>query len=276
MDKLGICSWLFAGLFAVATPSFVSAQTLQTVSATKLDPASAVNLSGRQRMLSQRMVKAYLMLGQGIAPDQASSILQESIRLFDSQLTALKSFLPTPQVKSAYSNVEAEWKKFKPMVTTSPSKTGANDLYDANEALQNAAHKLTVAYENDANAPLVHLVAIAGRQRMLSQRMAKFYFYRTWELHDAPADMELHLARAHFTSMLIQIESSQLATPQVKSDVAKIQREWKPYEALLFATKEPAQMRKNVVRVAELSEKVLAATDELVVKLVSRAQASSP
>ena len=129
-----------------------------------------------------------------------------------------------------------------------------------------------LACEQITGAPLDHLVGIAGRQRMLSQRMAKFYFYRTWGLFDAPADMELHLSRAHFTAVLIQIEGSQHATAPVKAGVTAVRREWEPYQQALFANKEPAKMRRDAARVAELSERVLVVTEDLVARLVAQAQ----
>jgi len=242
------------------------------MAAAKMDTAAAVNMAGRQRMLSQRMVKAYLMLGQGIAADDARIILLGSINQFESQLAALKAFQPTPSVRSAIINLEGAWTKCKPLLTATPGKAGAVALYDANEALQQAAHGVTLAYEAVSAAPLDHLVSIAGRQRMLSQRMAKFYFYRTWGLHDIPSEMELHLSRAHFTAVLIQIESSPLASAQFKASVAQIRREWEPYQQVLFASREPAKMRMDASRVAALSERVLAITEELVAQIVAQAQ----
>lgn len=271
MDRRRFCVWLLGGLTFAASSPYVHAEASK-VAATKMDTASAVNIAGRLRMLSQRMVKAYLMLGQGIAADGARTILQGSINQFESQFAALKTFQPTPTVRSAVVNLDGEWTKCKPLLTAAPSKAGAVALYDANEALQQAAHSATLAYVNVAAAPLDHLVGLAGRQRMLSQRMAKFYFYRTWELYDEAADMELHLSRAHFTAVLIQIERSQLASAQIKAGVARIRREWEPYQQVLFASREPTKMRKDASRVAELSERVLTVTDELVAQLVAQAQ----
>jgi quinol monooxygenase YgiN len=224
-------------------------------------------------MLSQRIVKAYLMLGQGIAADDARTILQGSINQFESQLAALKAFQPTPAVRTAVANLEGAWKKCKPLLAAAPGKANAVELYDVSEALQQAAHLTTVAYENVNLAPIDHLIGIAGRQRMLSQRMAKFYFYRTWGLYDEPANVELHLTRAHFTAVLIQIESSPLASPQIKAGVEKIWREWEPYQQALFASREPAKMRGDASRVAVLSERMLAVIEELVAQLVSQAHA---
>jgi hypothetical protein len=237
-----------------------------------MDTVSAVNMAGRQRMLSQRMVKAYLMLGQGIAADDARTILQGSMSQFESQLATLKTFQPTSMVRSAVVNLEGAWTKCKALLKAAPNKAGAVELYDANEALQQAAHSATLAYEDVTGAPLDHLVNLAGRQRMLSQRMAKFYFYRTWELYDIPADMEMNLSRAHFTAVLIQIENSPLASAQIKAGVARIRREWEPYQQVLFAaSREPGKMRRDAPRVAELSERMLASTEELVTQIVAQA-----
>jgi nitrate/nitrite-specific signal transduction histidine kinase len=240
--------------------------------AASLDSATAVNIAGRQRMLSQRMVKAYLMLGQDIAAEDARRILHDSIDQFQSQLAALRAFQPTASVQRALVDLETAWSRCHELLTAAPSTAGADELYDANETLQRAAHRATLAYERVTAAPLDHLINLAGRQRMLSQRMAKFYFYRTWELYDAPADMELHLTRAHFTAVLSQIESSPLASAQVTARAAQLRREWEPYDQALFASKQPAEMRKNAVRVAELSERVLAGTEELVTLILGQAR----
>jgi nitrate/nitrite-specific signal transduction histidine kinase len=42
----------------------------------------AINKSGRQRMLSQRMAKAYLQIGQGIAVERSRKILALSITIY--------------------------------------------------------------------------------------------------------------------------------------------------------------------------------------------------
>ena len=273
MNRLRFFLWLLAGLVFAASPSFVQAQA-SPAATTQMDAVSALNMAGRQRMLSQRMVKAYLMLGQGIAADDARNILQGSINQFESQLAALKAYQPTLMVRTATSNLDAVWKPCKALLVGVPSKAGATDLYDANEALQAAAHSLALAYEGVASTPIDHLVNLAGRQRMVSQRLAKFYFYRTWGLFDIPADMELHLSRARFTAELVQIERSPFASEQIKADVARIRREWEPYQQALFASRETSKMRMDALRVAELSERVLAVMEELVAQLVTQAQSA--
>ena len=54
-----------------------------------LTDAEAVNQAGRQRMLSQRITKAYLMIGADIKPALAQRQLDSSIALFEEQHLAL-------------------------------------------------------------------------------------------------------------------------------------------------------------------------------------------
>lgn len=270
MDRFQFCVWLLGGSGVAAWPASLLAQSAPT--APRLDTASAVDLAGRLRMLSQRIVKTYLQVGQSIAPEQATRLWQTSIEQFESHLGTLRAFQPTPAVRNAMAPLATQWAHFRTQLAEPPGRQAANLLYDANEALQQAAHRNTVAYENVVGAPLDHLIGIAGRQRMLTQRMAKFYFYRTWGLYDAPAHMELHLSRAHFTAVLPAIENSPFVSEPVKTQAAEVRRVWAPYEQVLFASQNPAQMRKEADRVAALSEIVLTAAETLVALLLAQTQ----
>lgn len=269
MDRLQFCATLLGGMALAALPR---AAVPQTPPSLRLDTPTAVDMAGRLRMLSQRSTKAYLQWGQSIAADNARALLQESVARFEAHLAALKTFQPTPVVQASLPPLETRWTDFKAMLAGTPSRDGAAALYDASELLQQAAHRTTVAYENATGSPLDHLVGIAGRQRMLSQRMAKFYLYRAWALNEAPADMELHLSRAHFTAVLTQLESSHRVAPPAKAAATRVRRAWEPYQNALFSRKDPAQPLQGAGLVAEESEHILAATEDLLALLVAQAQ----
>lgn len=270
MRRLHFCKGLMVAAVCAVVPWPALAQTEAASPAMGL--GAMVDSTARLRMLAQRSAKAYLMLGQGIATDEARVILQTSMEQFESQMMRLKTPLPSPGIAQAIAKLEAAWAPCKALLVLAPSRAGANALYDVSETLQQAAHRLTLAVEQTGDAPIDHLISIAGRQRMLSQRMAKFYFFRTWGLYDSPADMELHLSRAHFTAVLTQVERSSLATTAIRDSVARIRLEWEPYQQVLFASNEPGKMRQDAPRVAQGSERVLAVTEELVARLVELAK----
>jgi len=267
-------TWVLCALAFSCLPLKVHAQTAP-VAVQRMDTTHAVNVAGRQRMLAQRMTKAYLMLGQGIDPDGARAILQESVRLFETQFAALKAFQPNAAQAKPLADLDAVWARCKPLLTAQPTKLGADVLYDLSEELQQVAHHVTLVYRDVDSQPQDQLVNLAGRQRMLTQRMMKFYLYETWEINTAPADMELHLARAHFTAVLMQMETSPLTAPKIKTQVAELRRVWEPYQTALFASRDAAKMRRNAPLAAGLSERVLESTEKLVAMLLEKSQAGS-
>lgn len=267
MDRFQFCAGLLGGAALAALPTLAFSQAAPPQ---RLDTPRATDMAGRLRMLSQRCTKAYLQWGQAIASESARALLQESIARYDAHLAALKTFQPNAAVQASLPQLQTLWAQFKALLAGEPSRTGAASLYDANETLQSAAHYLTMSYSNDTGAPLEHLIGLAGRQRMLSQRMAKFYFYRIWELFDAPADMEMHLSRAHFTAVLTQLETSRHVAPAAQAAATRLRRAWEPYQQALFASKEPAAMRASAQQVAEGSERVLAAAEDVVALLLTQ------
>ncbi|HRM49364.1 MAG TPA: type IV pili methyl-accepting chemotaxis transducer N-terminal domain-containing protein, partial [Alicycliphilus sp.] len=170
MDRFQFCASLVCGAALAALPRAAFAQATP---AQRLDTPRAIDMAGRLRMLSQRCTKAYLQWGQSIAGDSARTLLQESVSRYEAHLAALKTFMPNPAVQASLPQLQTLWSQFKALLTGEPSRTGAAALYDANETLQSAAHYLTVSYGNTNGTPLEYLIGLAGRQRMLSQRMAK-------------------------------------------------------------------------------------------------------
>ena len=80
------------------------------------DVNSAINKAGRQRMLSQRMAKAYFQIGQQVEVARSKKILDSSVSTFDRQLVELKNFAPTPEIKENYLKLEKSWLAYKDLL----------------------------------------------------------------------------------------------------------------------------------------------------------------
>ena len=79
-----------------------------------VDIADAINKAGRQRMLSQRMGKAWLALVHQTEGRSAQAVLDKSMALFDRQLVELKAYAPSPEIRET----TPRWKP--PGATTRP------------------------------------------------------------------------------------------------------------------------------------------------------------
>ena len=139
--KVGYMRFLAAALLAVSlvVPAISIAE--------EMDLNSAINKSGRQRMLSQRMTKAYCRIGLNIRRDEAEKQLSDAIPLFERQLADLKAFSPSGPINAALANVEAKWTPFKQIVTKPYNRDSVARLLDLNEELLQATERVVRLYE---------------------------------------------------------------------------------------------------------------------------------
>jgi hypothetical protein len=227
------------------------------------DINSAINKAGRQRMLSQRMAKAYLQLGQNVDADRSKKILDGSITLFDRQLVELKNFAPTPEIKNTYLNLERSWLAYKDvLVGSKPSVDGAKKVMEINEDILALAHQGTVLLEKHSGTSQGRLVNIAGRQRMLSQRMAKFYQAAIWNVSPASGSAELEKARKEFVQGLQELGNAPENTSAIRDELELGKQQWLFFEGAL-TRRGGGDPKTLALNVATTSERILEVMDNV-------------
>jgi len=223
---------------------------------------AAVNKAGRQRMLSQRMAKAYLMLALGVLPERARPILDESIARFESQLVELKSLLPNDEARAAHAALEHAWTTYSAVLTTTPSTEGAAKIWDVSEVTLASAHRLTMAYEKASGTAASHLVNISGRQRMLSQRVAKFALFRLLAVKTPQALEEIDKARREFVAAQAELNRASLNTADIKVELQLADVQWILFDhALSLSDSEKGRAARDV---ATTSERILEVMESVV------------
>ena len=191
------------------------------------DLAEAINKAGRQRMLSQRMGKAWLALVHNAEPRVAQPVLDKSMTLFDRQLTELKAFAPTPEIRDTYVALETAWSDYKvTLVGAAPSKDNAAKVLKADARVLALAHQGTQQYEAAMARPVGKLVNLAGRQRMLSQRMAKLYYAATLQVDPGSALADLGKARTEFLAAMELLRKAPEASPRIRDELALADGQW--------------------------------------------------
>ena len=221
------------------------------------DINSAINKAGRERMLSQRMAKAYFQLGLGVDVDRSKRVLDSSIALFDRQLVELKNFAPTPEIKETYQKLEAAWIAYKDsLVGTTPNPEGGKKVLALSEQVLALAHQGTVQLEKHSGTTAGRLVNISGRQRMLSQRMGKFYQAIAWGVGDANSTGELEKARKEFTAAHQELSAAPANTQQIKDALQLVGQQWFFFENAL-TQKSGGDKKQMSGNVATTSERIL-------------------
>ncbi|WP_164521416.1 type IV pili methyl-accepting chemotaxis transducer N-terminal domain-containing protein [Iodobacter ciconiae] len=225
--------------------------------ATVLTPGAAINTIGSQRMLTQRIVKAYCQQGRGVNPNVAKQQISGSINQFSTQLTNLLESATVPESIAAVKKQEAQWQTFRTLAQTPPKADTAKQLDEIAEGMQYDAGELAKSLEAAMGKPQGKLIRIAGRQRMLSQRLAKAACMQSW--HASPTlKSQQSLAQKEFAAGLVTLRTSAQNTPATLKQLDLAQMQWVFLENALSGLDTAADNN-----IATTSERLLEVMDKL-------------
>jgi len=169
----------------------VASAVVMASSAFAFDHNRAINLAGKQRMLTQKMSKEALMVANGVNVEENLKSLQVTRNLFDKTLKGLKDGdsdlgldkTEKDKIVNQLSKVETLWKGFDQSISNVTATGAASDadiaaIASNNIPLLKEMNRGVKLYEADAagsgtNPALAKAINLAGRQRMLTQKMSK-------------------------------------------------------------------------------------------------------
>ncbi len=165
---------LLSFLFLLSTSITSQANSPQKIE--QLSDGAAINIAGRQRMLSERMVKAYIQLSIEVDMQKAEVQLRDATVLFEQQLKQLIAYAPTTNITHNLDAARQQWLKVSVIIQAAPQVEKIPELIILGEQLVAKSHQVVLNIQQFSGSSSAKLVNTSGRQRMLSQRMAKYYF----------------------------------------------------------------------------------------------------
>lgn len=193
--------------------------------------SQAINESGRLRMLSQRMAKAYLLKAMDIQPERAHEQFLASFNKFENNLKDLTVFssehLGSPTaVEATLKGIEIQWYQYKSELSKNSNEFSAENILALSDNTLLACEALVKELEKTAERDSARWVNISGRQRMLSQRIAKLYSAISLSGDIARYDSGLKQAIKEFDLALEELIHSPDNTHFVNHKLKKVATQW--------------------------------------------------
>lgn len=207
-----------------------------------LDYNKAINISGKQRMLSQKMAKAYLLMSQGIENEKLKKELNSSKFIFEKQLEILKNNASSSSTKLYLKEVSKIWRDYKKIINESAGETNALKILSLNTDLLKNCHQVVLSIERTSNynnkffenndQELINTINVSGKQRMLSQRMC-LYFTAIKSFPENKSEYKdvLKVVFDEFSDVIGDLLISTFNTTEIEEEIGVIMALWEQYQS---------------------------------------------
>ena len=250
--------WVAAG---VLLPPWA---TWATGAQAQMGLSGAINYAGWFRALSQRMAKAYCQQYLQVLPAAAVDVMGLARKMVQTGSGELARGMQSGQWPAEVGRQLAEVQKqfaLLNQMTSAPATTTALVAAASEQADRTLliAQAVTEAIEKMAQAPSARLVNLAGRQRMLSQRLAKNYFLSAAKVDSKVVQAQLASDAADFRQALQTLKAAPVSTSSIRNELELADSQWLFFESALRRPADDAGLN----AVATTSERLLGVMDKL-------------
>lgn len=245
--------------------------------------AVKINLSGKQRMLTQKMTKEALLISLDIDPDTNKNNLKASADLFEKTLKGLKvgdetlalTKTDNKGILKQLDEVSTLWKDVKTnietIMTTGKNKEALENLASKNLPLLAAMNKAVGIYAQNSGADLndlANVINLSGKQRMLTQKMTKEFLLSASDINKSDNQEKLKSTTQLFDKTLKGLVSGdkELGLPETKDkailkQLAIVKTLWDEYQPIVESAD---TSKESLEKIAELNLPLLAEMNKAV------------
>lgn len=221
--------------------------------------STGLNRVARFRALSQRIAKAYCQIHLHVLPDQAHAVLASARKLVQVGFEDLEKAQWPGDLGRHIAGVRTLADSLDALLIQPPTKASVAAVALQADKMLAAADAATTAFEKQSKAGTVRLVSTAGRQRMLSQRLAKNYSLAAAGLESKAAGEQMMADAVEFKQALAILAVAPISTPAIRNELAQGEMQWVFFDAALQRKPDP----RGLEAVATTSERLLEVMDKL-------------
>jgi len=194
--------------------------------------SQAVDVAGKQRMYTQRMLKDYAMIGLQNNFGNPQEDLKKIMSNFENHLDSLIAFNKDPKTDESLQKVKTMWGPIKTALNEAPSKEKAGKMQEDLESLLKQSNEAVGLFAKQTGKESGEIINISGRQRMLSQRMASLYMLKVWGVNDPQFKEKMSKSMKLFKDSLERLKKSEMNTPEITALLKKAEKSFKFFEIM--------------------------------------------
>jgi AmiR/NasT family two-component response regulator/nitrate/nitrite-specific signal transduction histidine kinase len=191
--------------------------------------AEAINRAGQLRMLSQRIVKLQALIVAGAEVAGSRALLAHSVERVAANLATLEKLLSKATYGDLLDGVREVWARLHSALGNAADAAALAALDELAEQLLARADHLTTALEAAELGASLHVINVSGRQRMLSQRLAKQALLGGLLNGQAAADARggAEVTAREFEQALDYLQTIPLATSETRAGLSTAAATWR-------------------------------------------------
>lgn len=194
-----------------------------------------VGLAGHQRMLTQRIAKAYAQVGAKVLPELSARILRDSLDAFGFQQDKLRTSASLPDQQKLVAIIDGQWAEVIALTNLPVDKGRAAELHTKVNTLERLFSQLSYLLRGAHSPKAGKVVTVAGRQRMLSQRLIKAYMLRAWGVDIPNLPIEMAIAADEFSAGLVVLQQAPGNRSEAVRELASITSQWEWLQSALVS-----------------------------------------
>jgi nucleoside-triphosphatase THEP1 len=192
----------------------------------------AVDVAGKQRMFTQRMLKDYSMMGMNNSFGNSSKDLKEIMSEFENHLESLYKYTKSKKIRKKIKKAKKVWIPIKKTLQTKPDKGHVAKLQESLDELLSLSNDITNLFAKETGKKSGEIVDMSGRQRMLSQRMASLYMLKVWGVNDKEFKEKMNSAMTLFKNSLKTLQKSKLNTDEINKLLNEVEKSFTFFEIM--------------------------------------------
>lgn len=205
--------------------------------------ATAINRVARFRALSQRSVKAYAQIALNVLPEPSKNTLATAQKLIQAAFDELSTNAYSDDITQQLAAIKTESAKLATLLAVPAKKeflAAASQQADKLTAQANKGTELLTGLTKTGNAKIID---IAGKQRLLSQRIAKNYFLlaanataASTAASTASIRQQMTADRAEFKAAFTVMQNSPISTQGIRNEIDLCNAQWFLFETSIDKT----------------------------------------